>query len=156
MLIILEGCDGSGKSTLAQKLAKLLNAEVIHCSSTSPNDFAFFSNIVEASDHKNIIADRFCYGQFVYQEEFNRPLRNKGDGDSIQVLGQLEATMLQHDVKVVLVTAPDEVIKDRLAGRKETIIEGLSVEQVQNRFKAIRSMSVMPWLTYDSEEGTLS
>ena len=57
MLIVLEGCDGSGKSTLARSLSRLLDAEIIHCSSTTPNTKEFFEEIIEASRTRNIIAD---------------------------------------------------------------------------------------------------
>ena len=93
MLYILEGCDGSGKTTLANQLSKLLDAEIIHCSTTTPNDYEFFKRIAKNSRVKNVIADRFCYGQFIYQEEKDRPLR-KYRGDSIKALGRFETTFL--------------------------------------------------------------
>ena len=74
MLVVLEGCDGSGKSTLARFLSKIMNAEIVHCTASTPNNYDYFLNIIEASKTRNIIADRFCYGQFVYQEAEDRRL----------------------------------------------------------------------------------
>ena len=153
MLYILEGCDGSGKSTVAAKLKEVLDAEVIHCSQMTPNNFAFFNQIIEASAEKNIIADRFCYGQFVYQEEHDRPLREKGiqgEVPALEVLHHLEADMLKTGVKVIHVTAPADVIKERLALRKENLINGLTVEEVLIRYEAIKKMSMLPWVVWNT------
>ena len=128
MLIVLEGCDGSGKSTLAQDLAKILDAEVIHCSAKTPNDKEFFESIIDSSRYRNIIADRFCYGQFVYQKEDERPL-----GD-IHDLNRLELKMLDAGAKVILVVAPNDIIENRLAVRCEKCINGLTVSEIQQRF----------------------
>lgn len=128
MLVVLEGCDGSGKSTLARSLAKILDAEIIHCTSQTPNDFEFFNSIIEESKNKNIIADRFCYGQFVYQEEEDRPL------GTIENLHKLERKMKEAGAKVILVEAPYGVIESRLRLRRETLINGLTVSQVCERF----------------------
>lgn len=128
MLIVLEGCDGSGKSTLAKDLSKIIGAEVVHCSSKTPNTKEFFESIIEASKSRNIIADRFCYGQFVYQEEGERPLGGTKE------LNRLEVTMLEAGAKVIFVTAPNEVIEERLASRNEICINNLTVNDIQTRF----------------------
>ena len=128
MLIVLEGCDGSGKSTLAQDLAKILDAEIIHCSAKTPNNKEFFEGIIESSRCKNIIADRFCYGQFVYQPEGERPL------GYIHDLNMLELKMLDAGAKVIFVEAPNEIIENRLAAREEKCINGLTVPEIQQRF----------------------
>ena len=66
MLIVLEGCDGSGKTTVARNLQNILpDAEIIHCTRETPNDYSFFWHLIQASKDRHIIADRFCYGQFV-------------------------------------------------------------------------------------------
>lgn len=128
MLIVLEGCDGSGKSTLATKLAELCDAEIIHCSTETENDGNFFFDIIDASRHRNIIADRFCYGQFVYQNEDDRPLGN------YQHLHKVEAEMLRYGAKVIYVTAPTEEIEERLSARGERPINSLSVAEIQDRY----------------------
>ena len=147
MLYILEGCDGVGKTTLANSLKPLLGADIIHCTATTPNDMEFFSSIAEAAADKHIIADRFCYGQFIYQQENERRLRDV-DRDSVAMLGILEAKMLKYGVQVIYVTAPVDDIKDRLAARGEVIINGLSVEQVLARYEALKKMSILPWIDW--------
>lgn len=149
MLIVLEGCDGSGKSTLASSLAKILDAEVVHCTQFTPNTYKFFNDIVNASQHRNIIADRFCYGQFVYQEEDQRPLKDF-TGNSLETLHRLEMRMLETGAKVIHVTAPDETIKDRLALRGEVVINRLSVEDVQARYRGTfrnSMLNIIEWNT---------
>lgn len=126
MLIVLEGCDGSGKTTVANNLKYILpNAEVVHCTTDTPNDYEFFMSLIQAGDTRNIIADRFCYGQFVYQEEKDRPM---GENE----LTCLEAEMLAHGVKVIHVAAPVEEITERLYLRKESTL--LPVGEICDRY----------------------
>lgn len=150
MLYILEGCDGVGKSTLANSLKDILDAEIIHCNQYTPNDFYFFDSIAVAAKNKNIIADRFCYGQFVYQDEKDRPLNQRAgeEGSALHILHELETRMLAVGVKAIYVTAPVEDIKDRLAARGESLINELTVEEVLGKYEAIKSMSILPWITW--------
>lgn len=161
MLVVLEGCDGSGKTTLANKLAKILNAEVIHCSTLTPNNYEFFKGIIDASKERNIIADRFCYGQFVYQNPHEMPLAKPHstaqiwttamDMDTaLRRLYMLESDMLAYGAKIVYVTAPVLEIKERLELRNEVLINGKTVEEVQAGFKAIFGMSVMPVIEWNT------
>lgn len=146
MLVVLEGCDGSGKSTLAKGLAQILGAEVIHCSTHTPNTYTFFKDIIEVSKHKNIIADRFCYGQFVYQDEDNRWMEEEG-------LKKIEVLMLEANASVVFVKADVDEIKARLKGRGEELINGLTIEQVQERFEQVFNKSMLPVQTWWTSNG---
>jgi thymidylate kinase len=154
MLIVLEGCDGTGKTTLANSLAAIMNAEVIHCSQYTPNDYFFFHQIIEASKTKNIVADRFMYGQFIYQEEEDRHLSGIGMDEryrsSLEHLHILEAELLAAGGKLVHVTAPDDEIKERLAARNELLINGLTVEDVQARFRGTFKLSMLPIVTWNT------
>ena len=126
MLIVLEGCDGTGKSTVANNLKQVIHdAEIVHCTRFTPNDFRFFLDLIEASKTKNIIADRFCYGQFVYQTLEERPL----DEDE---LIDLEVQMIAAGAKVIHVCASVDEIKDRLNLRGEET--SLPVEDICNGF----------------------
>lgn len=155
MLYILEGCDGAGKTTVANQLKEILDAEIIHCSQYTPNTASYFLHIADAAEKRNIIADRFCYGQFVYQEEEDRPMAEKGnfvsDGASaLENLHRLESLMLSRGVKVIYVTAPAEVIKDRLALRGESLINKLTVEEVLVKYETIKQMSILPWIEWNT------
>lgn len=113
MLFVLEGCDGSGKTTVARHIKNILpNAEIVHCTRETPNDYDFFFRILQASKTRDIIADRFCYGQFVYQNADERHLTPK------DLMG-LEAQMIAQGVKVIHVTASIDEIENRLAFRGE-------------------------------------
>lgn len=148
MLIVLEGCDGVGKTTLAKQLQKLLDAKIIHCSSTTPNDYDYFKNIIISSRGQVVIADRFCYGQFVYQQESERPLGR--EMPSLDALHALELVMLRENVKVIHVKADPDTVKERLAMRKETVINNLSVDEVLAGFEAIKKLSSIEWLEYST------
>lgn len=126
MLFVLEGCDGSGKSTVAQHLKNVLpGAEIIHCTRTTPNDMNFFESLIKAADHRDIIADRFCYGQFVYQ---NANERHLSDDDLVR----LEAMLLEHNARVIHVAASVDEIEDRLTFRGEET--SLPVREICDRY----------------------
>lgn len=145
MLIVLEGCDGVGKSTIANYLAKTLNARIVHCTTNTPNDYKFFKEIIDASRTQNIIADRFCYGQFVYQKQEERNLTWKQ-------LAQLEVDMMDAGAKVIHVRAAIKEVKRRLALRNETT--PLPVEEITARFLSLFDASLekpMEWWSGGAE-----
>lgn len=123
MLIILEGANGSGKTTLANMFRDVFDAQVLHCTAETPNTLEFFKEIVEASEHINrdIVVDRFCYGQFVYQEESERPILKDEEDiyDSYQALYKLETYMIDYTVKLIYVWSDPYKILDRLKARGE-------------------------------------
>jgi len=124
VLWVLEGCDGTGKSTLARNLAGLFEARIVHCS--CPYDHEFFSELIDKSKEYNIIADRFCYGQFVYQEIADRRL-------TWSDLTRLERRMIQLGAKVIFVDEDTKVVKDRLSKRKEN----MDVDKIRKGFKEL-------------------
>lgn len=123
MLTILEGCDATGKTTLANLLAKTYDGTIIHCTTETPNTLDFFREIVYASQYENIIADRFCYGQFVYQDENNRPIvccqERDRYNDAWDVLYHLETMMLSRPIKLIYTYAEPDVISSRMIKRGE-------------------------------------
>jgi thymidylate kinase len=134
MLIVLEGADGVGKSTIAKRLARILNARIIHCTKDTPNDLAYFRSILYASEEQHIIADRFCYGQFVYQSEEERKLTQ-------DELYRLEADMLNMGAKVIYVTASEKTIEARLNKRNE--IPMYPVKELLERFDTVMKQSTL-------------
>ena len=125
MLIVLEGCDGVGKTTIARNLADIMDARIVHCTASTPNDYKFFKSIIDASKYQNIIADRFCYGQFVYQNEKERHLTHAE-------LTQLELDMMEAGAKVIHVHAPVDEVQRRLRYRNEKT--ELPVDEIMDKF----------------------
>lgn len=139
MLIVLEGCDGTGKSTLANNLSLILDAEVIHCTKETPNNMEYFAKIIREGSTRNIICDRFMYGQFVYQTEEER----KAMGWlTLEGLRTLELALSMTRAKVFHVVAYPDVLKERLAARGETVINGLSILGVIDGFRDVFSESL--------------
>lgn len=142
MLIILEGVDGAGKTTLANLLANLMDAEVIH--ETKPRPFHHYYGIIQQAKSRNIIADRFFWGQFVYQEPSERCL-------SLRELRELENELVKSGAKLVYVTAPDVVIKQRLDSRKEAL--SLSFETLSEGYAWLINTAVCPIINYNTFTG---
>lgn len=145
MLYVIEGCDATGKTTLAEMLSLLLNAQIVHCTTKTPNNFKFFNELIYAARDCNIIADRFCYGQFVYQDEWDRPLKpdmtDKGCpfADEWEVLYDLETHMLSQGTKLIYTWADIPTIKDRMRARGENPadIEGSDVETLLAKYNSL-------------------
>lgn len=144
MLIVLEGADGVGKTTLAQLLAHTMDAEIIHSTRETPNDWEFFSSIMDEAKTRNIIADRFFWGQFVYQTKAERHLTDAQ-------LTSLERRLADEGGKLIYVYAPEQVIKDRLQARSE--IPSLPVEILLNKFERMCIFAQCPTIKYDTYKG---
>lgn len=134
MLIVLEGCDATGKSTLAKMLAPLLNAQIVHCTTETPNTFEFFRDIVYASERNNIIADRFCYGQFVYQDSDERPINSGEFDDEWDALYNLECRMLRYNTKLIYCYTDTNVIIDRMINRGENPMVPEDIKDIQQNY----------------------
>ena len=145
MLIVLEGCDGTGKSSIAKLIQAVIpGAEIIHCTAETPNDFKFFSKLIDIGQYRNIILDRGMYGQFVYQSPEDRKLSHKQ-------LRALELNMIRTGAKVVHVTAMKQTVEDRLNSRSEVPMHTVSV--LLSRFDDLFEKSIMPVITVDTTNG---
>lgn len=146
MLIVLEGCDGSGKTTLANKLAAILDAEIIHCTTETPNDYSFFSQIIAMAEKRNIIADRFCYGQFVYQKPEERKL------DSVD-LYHLELYMMNTGARVLYVDCDEPILKKRLGNRGEVTMK--PIREIRRAYEKAFSKSLLLIINVDTSRPEL-
>lgn len=93
------------------------------------------------SETQDIITDRFCYGQFVYQNPEERKLTS-------EELCSLELNLINRDAKLVYVRANPEDIQKRLNSRNEELFT--NPEEVQSRFEKIFDNSLLDVKVYDT------
>lgn len=144
MMIVLEGIDGVGKTTLANLLSKTYDAGIIHATRETPNDWAWFNELMDLAKDRNIIMDRSFWGQFVYQEPDERKL-------SWEQLHELEHRLDQEDGKLIYVTANTSDIIERLNGRAETLSRPL--DMLKERYEAVILLSECPVIIYNTSTG---
>ena len=144
MLIILEGIDGVGKTTLANLLSKTYDAGIIHATRETPNDWAWFNELMDLAKDRNIIMDRSFWGQFVYQEPDERKL-------SWEQLHELEHRLYQEGGRIIYVTANTSDILERLKGRAETLSRPLNL--LKERYEAVILLSECPVIIYNTSTG---
>lgn len=144
MLIVLEGIDGVGKTTLANLLSKTYNAGIIHATRETPNDWAWFNELLDLAKDCNIIMDRSFWGQFVYQDPEERKL-------SWEQLHELEHRLDQEGGKLIYVTANNEDIQSRLGARAEILSRPL--ETLKTRYQLCVDAADCPVIIYNTSTG---
>lgn len=138
MKIILEGCDGTGKTTLAKMLADRYHLDICHCTAEDPKDFDFYK---QTARKENVIWDRHTIGELIYPNIFNRVMQITPE-DARIILGYAR----EHGGKIFVLTANDEVIRERLLSRNipedSKILNKLSY--INNQFKYFAEMLCVP------------
>ena len=144
MMIVLEGIDGVGKTTLANLLSKTYDAGIIHATRETPNDWAWFNELMDLAKDRNIIMDRSFWGQFVYQDPGERKL-------TWDQLHELEHRLEQEGGKLIYVTATAEDIQARLGARAETLSRPLEV--LKERYLANIVLADCQVIIYNTSTG---
>lgn len=144
MMIVLEGIDGVGKTTLANLLSKTYNAGIVHATRETPNDWAWFNELMDVAKDRNLIMDRAFWGQFVYQDPKERKL-------SWEQLHELERRLSQEDGKLIYVVASEEDILTRLGARAETLSRPLM--ELMGRYEAVKALADCSVITYNTSIG---
>ena len=144
MMIVLEGVDGAGKTTLANILAKTYNAGIIHATRETPNNWAWFSELMDVARDRNVIMDRSFWGQFVYQDPEERKL-------SWEQLHELEHRLEQGEGKLIYVTADDADIAKRLSDRAENLSRPLKT--LKERYETVILSAECQVIIYNTSTG---
>lgn len=144
MMIVLEGIDGVGKTTLANLLSKSLNAGIIHATRETPNDWAWFNELMDLAKDRNIIMDRSFWGQFAYQDPEDRKL-------TWEQLHELEHRLEQEGGKLIYVTADPVDIMTRLGARAEKL--SLPLDELKKRYQAVIMLAECEIVIYNTSTG---
>lgn len=144
MMIVLEGIDGVGKTTLANLLSKTYNAGIIHATRETPNDWAWFNELMDLAKDRNLIMDRAFWGQFVYQDPEERKL-------TWEQLHELEHRLEQEDGRLIYVTADSADILTRLGARAETLSRPL--DELKSRYEATILLAECQVIIYNTSTG---
>lgn len=144
MMIVLEGIDGVGKTTLANLLSKSLNAGIIHATRETPNDWAWFNELMDLAKDRNIIMDRSFWGQFAYQDPEDRKL-------TWEQLHELEHRLEQEGGKLIYVTADPVDIITRLGARAEEL--SLPLDELKKRYQAVIMLAECEVVIYNTSTG---
>jgi len=121
MRIVLEGCDGTGKTTLANELASIYKLDICHCTQHDPSDYLFYQQTLRK---ENIVWDRHTIGELIYPKIFNREQKTTEE-QALSIVDYGKSI----GVKFLVLTADDEVIKNRLdsrGGENQTILDNIN------------------------------
>lgn len=146
MKVVIEGCDGTGKTTLARRLAEYYGVDLCHVTNRDSNTFDFYRELIGKED---IIWDRNVIGEMIYPKVFNR----KGNLDYID-FDYLINRSREAGTKYIILTASDDVIKNRLNTRGEPhkcVID--NIKFINGTFKNIAARYELPVIdTIDSPD----
>lgn len=109
MRIIVEGADGTGKTTVVNHLAKKYNCDVIHMTAWGSRKV---EDYVDKLHLNNVVSDRSFLSEMVYKAAFG--LRSQ---ISFTSLDTLMGEVLCQGWKIVILTAPQNILKNRLEKR---------------------------------------
>lgn len=138
MRIIITGVDGSGKSTLVGKLRQRYKLDSLHLTDKDPTTFEFYKSLLLKKD---LVTDRDFIDEMIWPEIFNR----KGNLN-LRKFEKLSSLAKEMDTKIIILTAPIDVLKSRLAERnteerKETLD---NLEKIDNMFRYYAGLCKAP------------
>lgn len=138
MRIIITGVDGSGKSTLVGKLRQKYKLDSLHLTDKDPTTFEFYKSLLLKKD---LVTDRDFIDEMIWPEIFNR----KGKLN-LRKFEKLVSLANETDTKIIILTAPIDVLKSRLAERsteerKETLD---NLERIDNMFRYYAGLCKAP------------
>ena len=150
-LIILEGSDGSGKSTIAARLEKETGFKLEHhgpVSSYLEGKMQYFHEAYRINE--STIKDRFYFGEAIFA-----PLYRGYDGS--EYFESLEDLLMERfDVLLVLVTAPYEIIIQRINERGEDFVEPEHFKICYDKAREVFNKSKLPKIIVDTHNDSLT
>lgn len=147
MNIVIEGCDGTGKSTLAKFLAERFGLYYWH--ESAPRSFDEYCQMLKAG---GVVFDRFCFGQFVYNEIQDRKLNDEGLRALVRDIFPATNTLL------IYVDCSTEEIINRLIARGEGSAEVRTdmekwIKNIRGTYRAVLRESGAEYIEIDGGKG---
>ena len=146
MKIVFIGPDGAGKSTIAKEWSEKFDMPIIE------NDYREvdkLSKTLEYLDLDNIIFDRLFYPDHLIYSKI------KGNELSEEELGawdDLRLLLPFKDIAYVYVTAPDELLYERLNKRGDDYIECEDIPKIKQGYEEILKDFPVPVFVLESQE----
>jgi thymidylate kinase len=147
MNIIIEGCDGTGKSSIASHLCKMFGMYYWH--ESQPKTFDEYCQMLEPG---GVVFDRFCFGQFVYNEPEQRKLTPE------ELYRLVHEVFPKTNTVLLYVDAHTETIIERLIARGEgsrTIEEEMVkyIKNIRGTYRSVLRQADAPYIEINGEGG---
>lgn len=147
MNIVIEGCDGTGKSTLAKFLAERLGMHYWH--ESAPRSFSEYETMLRSG---NVVFDRFCFGQFVYNEVQDRAMNLEGLKALVRDIFPATNTLL-----IYVDCSTDEIIKRLIARGEGSSSVRVDMEKwiknIRGTYKSVLRESGAEYIEIDGGKG---
>lgn len=111
MRVIIEGADGTGKSTVARHLAKKYGCDIVHMTKWGSRNI---HDYVDKLHLNNVISDRSFLSEMVY-----KAASGLCPQISFTSLDDLMGEVIAKGWKIIILTAPQDVLKERLEKRAD-------------------------------------
>lgn len=150
-VLIIEGSDASGKSTLIEALRKELKDFLVrkgssfeHSQCTNEELFKKFEGLVLSSEYEltgegsidyfmpeKIIFDRFIYSNYVYASLYeDYAILTTSQRKDIEF-------WINHEAVVLYLTAPEEILKERLNTRGDDYVKAESIPAILKKYDEV-------------------
>ena len=147
MNIVIEGCDGTGKTTLAKFLAESLGLYYWH--ESTPRSFGEYESMLKSG---GVVFDRFCFGQFVYNEPQDRKMNLEGLKALVKDVFPATNTLL-----IYVDCSTEEIIKRLIArgeGSSEVRVDMEKwIKNIRGTYKSILNKSGAEYIQINGGDG---
>lgn len=147
---ILEGSDCTGKSTLAQKLSEATGFKIVKGSSfehSKCTNEELYKKFLELTKLDNVIIDRFIWSNLCYATLYS-DYSILTDEQRKHII-----SLMKDKAELVWLTAPNEVIKQRLSIRGDDYINEEAVDSINELNNKVLSEveGILTW-EFDTSE----
>lgn len=146
MNIVFIGPDGAGKSTIAKEWSEKFGMSIIE------NDYRESDKLpktLEYLDLDNTIFDRLFYPDHLI---YSKIKGNELSKEELEAWGDLRLLLPFKDIAYVFVTAPDELLYERLSKRGDDYIEFEDIPKIKQEYEEFLKDFPVPVMTLVSQE----